>query len=238
MFSSSIFTGALALLAINGVNAGPCRPSSVLTTETSAAITSVVTESSIATIHDTTTMVPLTADLSSTTIGATTTSEDVLTSETATVDTTTVLLITTTTQNTQDTTATLPATTTTTAAAGPECHVDIDCSVSGQECNNGVCETPGGNQDSCADNTDCLLSVNPLCARGLCECQDAQCTVSSVVDTCTTDSQCSAGATCQEGVCFDETACNSESDCIANNDLCSSFRTCACVNGVCSLSSF
>ncbi|CAJ0543069.1 Ff.00g003940.m01.CDS01 [Fusarium sp. VM40] len=169
MFSSSIFTGALALLAINGVNAGPCRPSSVLTTETSAAITSVVTESSVAAIHDTTTTVSLTTDLSATTTGATTISEGVLTSETATVDTTTVLLITKTTQVTQDTTTTLPATTTTTAAAGPECQVDSDCSVSGQECNNGVCETPG-NQDPCNDNSDCLLSTNPLCALGLCEC--------------------------------------------------------------------
>lgn len=236
MFSSSIFTGALALLAINGVNAGPCRPSSGLTTDTSAAITSVVTESSVATIHDTTATVSLTTELSATTTGATTMSEGVLTSETATVDTTTVLLITATTQDAQDTTTNLPATTTTTAAAGPECKVDRDCSVSGQECNNGVCERPGGNQDPCTDSTDCLLSVNPLCALGLCECNDnGFCAVSSD-NTCTNNSGCSAGATCQQGVCLDDTPCSAEGDCVANNDVCSSLGTCACVDGMCSLS--
>ncbi|KAF4948841.1 hypothetical protein FSARC_13635, partial [Fusarium sarcochroum] len=121
---------------------------------------------------------------------------------------------------------------------GDSCQVDADCTTEGDECNNGICGAPGGgNAGSCVDANDCLLSVNPLCALGLCVCVDAVCTQRPDVPTCTTNSDCSTGATCQNGACIDNAPCNGAADCVANLDFCALPGACVCLNGVCGLAS-
>ena len=119
---------------------------------------------------------------------------------------------------------------------GESCAVDADCTTPGDECNNSICGPPGGGiPDACVDANDCLLSVNPLCALGLCVCVDAVCQTSPEVDECSGDDDCSPGATCDSGVCVDNTDCTGAADCLANLDLCVLPGVCACVDGVCGL---
>ncbi|RBA14053.1 hypothetical protein FPRO05_02845 [Fusarium proliferatum] len=119
---------------------------------------------------------------------------------------------------------------------GDACTGNADCTTAGDVCTNGVCTAAGGGgTDACVDANDCLLSVNPLCALGLCVCVDAVCTTSPDVDECTSNAGCSAGATCQNGVCVDNTDCTGAADCLANLDICVLPGVCACVNGVCGL---
>ncbi|EMT66594.1 Teneurin-4 [Fusarium odoratissimum] len=121
-------------------------------------------------------------------------------------------------------------------STGDACTGNADCTTPGDTCNNGVCSAAGGGgTDACVDANDCLLSVNPLCALGLCVCVDAVCATSPDVDECTSNAGCSAGATCQNGVCVDNTDCTGAADCLANLDLCVLPGVCACVNGVCGL---
>ncbi|KAG8666744.1 hypothetical protein FPOAC2_11868 [Fusarium poae] len=170
MISSSFFSAVLAILAVNGVQAGPCR----LTTETSLAIEPTATETTLPTNGETTMLSVTTTEVSvattevtpapSTTTteasvstsGANTFSEDASSTETTGAETTgkdtTTTLLTTTMQTLQSTT-TSTLTTTTNAASG------------------------GG--DSCSDNIDCLLSIEPLCALGLCVCVDARCSLAN-----------------------------------------------------------
>ncbi|EKJ72788.1 hypothetical protein FPSE_07054 [Fusarium pseudograminearum CS3096] len=212
MISSSFFSAALAILAFNGVQAGPCRPTTVVTTEASLTETTLTTkgetttaisttELSVATTETTTdedistgtTEISVTTtqvttifeDASSTltTDGKTTTelpttttstfSEDVSSTETSAQDTTT-MLITTTMQTLQSTTTSALTTTTSPAFEG----------------------------GACSDRNDCLLSLNPVCALGLCNCIDAICTPPSDTTTCTLSSQCGAGQDCQMGPCI------------------------------------
>jgi predicted cobalt transporter CbtA len=121
------------------------------------------------------------------------------------------------------------------------CSRDSDCTGAGETCSSGTCQvttpsTGSGNDGSCGDATDCLLSINPLCAAGLCVCLNGVCGPdSSQMDTCTTKAQCGSGKTCQEGACVDEVTCNTRQDCLLDLDLCTSLGICACVNGVCQL---
>ncbi|KAL4731178.1 hypothetical protein ACLX1H_000139 [Fusarium chlamydosporum] len=118
---------------------------------------------------------------------------------------------------------------------GDACSVNSDCTTAGDECDNNVCAPAGAGTDACVDANDCLLSVKPLCVRGLCVCTNNVCTTSPDVQECTGDGDCSTGASCQNGVCVDEIQCNSVSDCLANLDLCVLPDVCACVGGICGL---
>lgn len=306
MVSSSFLAGALAVLAIHSVNAGPCRPSSVSTTEsamssspettltlsTTAELSVITTQTTTASdavsssetlvdgttttqvVQDTTTTAVETTSAtgsSATTTEATSVPEDTSTSDTLSADTTTLLPITTTTQALEDTTTTAPATTTTTAAAVPDecflnaecealyggakpicdagtcvpdnsqgspCSDNSDCTIPGQTCSDsGFCHVASQQLDICVDINNCLLSVNPTCAIGLCECPQStnECTPRSDLQLCQSNDGCSAGATCQRGVCVDEVQCGGPSDCVANLDLCVLPGVCVCQNGVCAL---
>ncbi|CAG7559833.1 unnamed protein product [Fusarium equiseti] len=270
MISTSFFTGALAIIAVNGVSAGPCRPSTIATTETTVTVGSASTETSIETSEATTLTLSTTADVPATTTELSTISEDVSSAATSFDDTTTLISITTTTtQEVQDST-TVPATTTTTAAAevfacttnadcetlngganpfcdvgscvadnsqGSPCSDDSDCTTPGETCSaDGFCGPPITQPgESCSDKIDCLLSLDPLCALGLCVCLDTVCSPPSGHQSCTTAAKCDAGQSCQQAICVDDVSCSSEGDCVANLDLCTSLGICACVNGICRL---
>ncbi|RSL49203.1 hypothetical protein CEP53_009244 [Fusarium sp. AF-6] len=51
-------------------------------------------------------------------------------------------------------------------------------------------------RDPCSTDSDCLLSTDPLCLRGLCICVDLQCTPQTPTDSCSVDSDCSPGEIC------------------------------------------
>jgi hypothetical protein len=128
-----------------------------------------------------------------------------------------------------------------TGTPGTPCSDDSDCTVAGETCAaDGFCRastsnTGNGAADSCSDSVDCLLSLNPLCALGLCICLDAVCGPAPDVDTCTVNSECDAEQSCQQGACVDDVSCSTESDCVVNLDLCTLLGICACVNGLCIL---
>ncbi|KAG4257280.1 hypothetical protein FPRO04_08388 [Fusarium proliferatum] len=307
MVSSSFLASALAVLAIHNVNAGPCRPSSVSTTESAMSSSSETTltlsttaEHSVITtqtttisdavsssetladgttttqvVQDTTTTtaveITFTVGSSAATTETTSISEDISTSVTLSDGTTTLLSITTTTEVLDDTTTTAPATTTTTAAAVPDecflnaecealyagakpicdagtcvpdnsqgspCSDNSDCTIPGQTCSDsGFFHVASQQPDSCVDINDCLLSVNPICTIGLCECPQStnECTPRSDLQLCQSNNGCSAGATCQQGLCVDQVQCGGPSDCVANLDLCVLPGVCVCQNGVCAL---
>ncbi|CEI39955.1 hypothetical protein FVEN_g12681 [Fusarium venenatum] len=189
MISNSFFSAALTILAINSVQAGPCRPTSALTTETSLTIESTATETILTTKGETSELSVATTEISVTTTEVTTTAPFTTTTEISvsiseantssedisTAEDTTTMPITTTMETLQSTTTSALATTTNAASGGG---------------------------DSCVDNVDCLLSMSPLCALGLCVCIDAICAPpagvqSSNLDLCTALGICS----CVNGVC-------------------------------------
>ncbi|QGI87352.1 hypothetical protein CEK25_002308 [Fusarium fujikuroi] len=228
------------------------------TTTTSDAVSSSETladgTTSTQVVQDTTTTAVETTSTvgsSATTTETTSVSEDISTSVTLSDGATTLLSITTTTEVLDDTATTAPATTTTTAAAVPdECFLNAECEAlyGGAKpiCDAGTC-VPDNSQgspcsdnrqpDSCIDINDCLLSVNPICAIGLCECPQStnECTPRSDLQLCQSNNGCSAGATCQQGVCVDQVQCGGPSDCQANLDLCVLPGVCVCQNGICAL---
>lgn len=220
MISSSFFSAALAILAVNGVHAGPCRPTTVVITEASLTETTLTNKgeptAAISTTELSVTVTETTADedistgttteISVTTTEVTTISEDVSSTETSAQDTTT-MLIPTTMQTLQSTTTSALTTTTSAAVVG----------------------------DPCLDNTDCYLAVNPVYALGLCTCTKGVCTPPAEDESCTLSSQCGAGQDCQKGICVDLVDCAAAENCVANLDLCVDMNSCACVNGVCRL---
>ncbi|KAI8663911.1 HET domain-containing protein [Fusarium keratoplasticum] len=152
---------------------------------------------------------------SSSSIETTSTSESAITTETgASSDTTsaeastTDLVITTTAEATSDTTTSAATTTTSAPVDNP----------------------PAG---SCIDANDCLLSTDPLCVLGLCECVNDVC-VPQDIESCSVDAECSQGQICENGVCTTPPPeCASAQDC-RNLGRCVIFPVlCPCVSGQC-----
>ncbi|KAJ4188450.1 hypothetical protein NW755_006611 [Fusarium falciforme] len=154
---------------------------------------------------------------SSSSIETTSTSESASTTETgASSDTTsaepsTTDLVITTTSNAEATSDTTTSAATTTTSAP-------------------VDNPPAG---SCTDADDCLLSTDPLCVLGLCECVNDVC-VPQDIESCSVDADCSSGQICENGVCTTPPPeCASTQDC-RNLGRCIIFPVlCPCVSGQC-----
>ncbi|KAF5990578.1 hypothetical protein FBULB1_56 [Fusarium bulbicola] len=261
MISSSFLTSALAVLAIHSVSAGPCRPSSVSTTESSmlSSPATTLTLSTTAELSATTTQTETISDAvssSETLADGTTTTQAVQDTTTTSIETTSATelsaAITEATSVSEDistsvtlsddtttllviTTTTAAATTTTTAAAVPD-----ECTV------NAVCEALNG-------------GANPICDAGTCVPDDGQGAPCSDDSKCTTPGEtCSDSGFCQPTsaqACLDATDClldvnpicaiglcecpQSTSQCAPRSDLqlCQSNAGCSagasCQQGIC-----
>ncbi|KAH7236827.1 uncharacterized protein BKA55DRAFT_597355 [Fusarium redolens] len=234
MVSSTFLAGALAIFAISGVNAGPCRPSSVSTTETLTAIESTATESSLATSEETTLTLSTTAELSVTTTQTTAISDVVSSSETL-VDATT------TTQATalETTTATGLAVTTTEATTVSE---DISSSVTLSDDTTTLLmittttqafvdtattaaatttTTAAAEQGECTLNSECEAlngGANPICDAGTCVPDDSQ------GDPCSDESD----FTTPGQSCSAEESCSDANECLLSTNRICTLGLCEC----------
>ncbi|KAH7236919.1 uncharacterized protein BKA55DRAFT_578776 [Fusarium redolens] len=154
MVSSKLLTGVLAMFAANGVNAGPCRPSSS-TVDITATADTTTAETSAITVGET--LAESLTGLSST---ETATADG--TTETLSVSTETLAAIDSTT--TEEPTSTVAASTTTSAAV-PECATNADCDGATPFCDVGTCVATDPNAE-CSTNADCNAlhgSSAPFC---------------------------------------------------------------------------